>query len=157
MTEWGWRSERTKGIWRYGAGWIRPFAASAPALTVALLLVMFHFIGGTMTAAKGLLFDLPGGEPEEGEQTQLVALVMPLRHETMVFFDDTRYLLDDAVSTRLLGEQVAECVSRCDSKTLLALVDRRVPSGELMRLAALFRQNGVQRLLFAEKTAEAAE
>ena len=98
MTDWGWHPRRTTGIWQHGARWSRPFVAAAPFLTVLVLLLMFYFVGGTMTAAKGILFDLPEGGQTDGEPAELVALVMPLRHETVVFFDDARYLLGDAAS-----------------------------------------------------------
>ena len=157
MTDWGWRPRRTTGIWQHGARWSRPFIAAAPFLTVLVLLLMFYFVGGTMTTFKGVLFDLPEGGRTDGEPAELVALVMPLRHETVVFFDDSRYLLGDAASVRSLGEQIAERVSRSTSKTLLVLVDRRVRSGDVMGLATIARQGGVRRLLFAEKSQEASE
>ena len=152
-TPWGWTPERTLGIWRYGAAWMRPIAAAVPYITVLLLLAMLHFVGGTLTAAKGVLFDLPEAGLEDGESTGLVALVMPMPHETMVFFDDSRYLLGDEASLRALGENLALRAEKSSSKTLLVLADRRVAGGELMRIAAVARRNGVGRILFAEKKA----
>lgn len=156
-TQWGWTPERTLGIWRHGAAWMRPIAAAVPYLTVLLLLAMLHFVGGTLTSAKGVLFDLPEAGLAEGEATGLVALVMPMPHETMVFFDDSRYLLGDEASLRALGENLAMRVEKSPSRTLLVLADKRVAGGELMRLAAVARRNGVERLLFAEKKAETQE
>lgn len=157
MSAWGWSPARKVGIWRYGAGWLKPFVASAPFLTVALLALLFHIVGGKMTLAKGVLFDLPEGALTDGETTDVVALVMPMRHDTAVFFDDTRYLLGDAVSLRALGEHLAERVLKSERKSLLLLADRRVAGGDLMSLADLARKNGVRRILFAEKHAEVAE
>ena len=158
MTSWGWRPERTAGIWRHGAGWIRPFVAAAPFLSVLLSMMMLHFVSGTLTAARGVLFDLPVDDGHaEGEATELVVLVMPMRHATMAFFDDSRYLLDDAASVRALGERVAERISKSGSKTLLVLSDRRVAGGELMKIVTLARKNGVRRLLFSQKGEEASE
>lgn len=157
MTDWGWRPERTMGIWRHGAGWTRPIVAAAPYLTVLLLLLQFFLISGVLTVEKGVLFDLPEQGMDEGAATDLVALVVPMRHETMVFFDDSRYLLGDAASVRTLGEHVAARASRSELKSLLILADRRVSGGDLMTLAAVLRRNGIKRLLFAEKRAEANE
>ena len=157
MINWGWRPERTVGIWRYGAGWLRPFVASAPYLTVILLLVMFHLIGGTLTSAKGLLFDLPPGELADGAHAGLVAVVMPMRHETVVIFDDSRYLIGDAASVSALAEQMASRTGKDESKTLLVLADRRVSGGDLMSLAGVAKKCGVERILFAEKKAESRE
>ena len=158
MTDWRWRPERTTGIWRHGAGWMRPFVAAAPFLSVLLLLMLFRFVSGTLTLSQGVLFDLPEHDGfGEGESTELVLLVLPMRHETMAFFDDSRYLLDDAAPVRSLGERVAERVSESGSTTLLVLADRRVAGGELMKVATLVRKSGVRRLLFAKKNEEASE
>lgn len=157
MSPWGWSPERSQGIWRYGAVWLKPFVAAAPWLTVVLLLVMIHLVGGTFTAAKGVLFDLPAGQLAEGEATGLVALVMPTDHETLVFFDDSRYLLGDDASAATLREHLSESVRHTGDKTLLVLADRRVAGGDLMKLSGIARNGGVEKVLFAEKRQERAE
>ena len=50
-TPWKWTPERTLGIWRHGAPWLRPIVAAAPYITVVLLLLMMHVAGSAMTAA----------------------------------------------------------------------------------------------------------
>lgn len=157
MSPWGWSPERTQGIWRYGAVWLRPVVAAAPWLTVMLLVLMVHVVGNTLTSAKGVLFDLPTGAVDEGEATGLVALVMPRDRETLVFFDDARYLLDDDASMVSLGDHLSESVRRSGDRTLLVLADRRVSGGDLMRFAGIVKRNGVEKILFAEKKAEKAE
>lgn len=157
MSPWGWKPERTEGVWRYGAKWMQPFAAAVPWLTVILLLMMMFLVGGTFTSAKGVLFDLPEGTLADGEATGLVALVMPTEHETLVFFDDSRYVLGDVSSTAALSEHFAESVRRSGDKTLLVLADRRVAGGELFRFATIAKKGGVEKVLFAEKSQEKAE
>ena len=157
MSPWGWRPERTEGVWRHGAKWMQPFAAAVPWLTVILLLMMMFLVGGTFTSAKGVLFDLPEGTLADGEATGLVALIMPTEHETLVFFDDSRYLLGDTASTAALSAHLAESVRRSGDRTLLTLADRRVAGGELMRFAAIARRGGVEKVLFAEKRQEKGE
>ena len=157
MSAWGWSPERSQGIWRHGAVWMRPVVAAAPWLTVILLLLMLFAVGGTFTSSKGVLFDLPEGMLDEGEATGLVALIMPTDHETLVFFDDARYLLGDATSTKALGDHLAESVRRSGDKTLLVLADRRVAGGELMKFSGIARRGGVEKVLFAEKSAEKPE
>lgn len=157
MIDWGWKPERDQGIWRYGAGWMRPFVAACPYLTVLLLVLMFYTIGGRLTSAKGMLFDLPVGNLADGERTDLVAVVVPVRHETLVFFDDSRYLLGDAASLNSLAERLSERASRDGGKTLLVLADRRVVGGELMQLAAVARRSGLDKILFAERRKEISE
>ena len=157
MSPWGWQPERQLGLWRHGACWMRPFVAAAPFLTVLLLLLMMHFVAGTVTSAKGVLFDLPDASQDDSEPTGQVALVMPMAHDTLVFFDDSRYLLSDPASARSLAEHLAESIGRSEVKTLLVLADRRVAGGELMNLAAMARRGGAGKILFAEKKGEAAE
>ena len=48
-------------------------------------------------------------------------------------------------------------MSRLDRKTLLVLADRRVATGEIMKIAALARRSGVESVLFAEKRAGKAD
>lgn len=157
MSPWGWSPERTQGIWRYGAPWMRPFAAAVPWLTIGLLLLLMHFVGGTFTSAKGVLFDLPEAGLAEGEATELVALVMPMPHETLVFFDDSRYVLGDASSAAALREHLAERLGRTANRTMLVLADRRVSGGELMKFATIARKGGVSKVLFAERKASGQE
>ena len=157
MKGWGWRIEGDRGMWRYGAGWMRPFAAAVPWITVAMLLLLVWMVGGTLTSATGVLFDLPDAGAGDGEATELVALAMPMPHETLVFFDDARFVLGDGSSAAALGERIAENAARARSKTMLVLADRRIAGGELMRLAAIAKKSGVKRMLFAEKGASAQE
>lgn len=157
MSPWGWRPARSEGIWRHGPNGFKPLVAAAPYLSVLVLLAMLAVIGGTLTSAKGVLFDLPERGLAEGEPTKLVALVMPLHHETLVFFDDARYVLGDAVSVAALSQHLADRLSRANRRTLLVLADRRVAGGELMEFAGLARRGGAERILFAEKRAEKTE
>ena len=157
MSQWGWSPARNLGIWRYGAGWSRPIAAAIPYLTVCLLLIMMHMVGGTMTSCRGVLFDLPDGAQTDGEASELVALVMPVQHETMIVFDDARYLLGDAASMRSFGEDLSGSVERRTGKSLLILADRRVSTGHLMEIVSVAKRSGVGKVLLAGKREGDAE
>lgn len=151
MTSWGWNGTRARREPQVGVTWLRPLAAAVPWITVGVLLLMFHLIGGTFTSAKGVLFDLPSTGQEEGVRTKLVALVMPKPNETLVFFDDARFLLGDPVSASAFGTQLSERAAKTGERSLLVLADRRVAGGELMKLAGLARASGIERILFAER------
>ena len=152
MSRWKWAPERSEGIWRHGAVRFRPFLSAVPWITVLLLVEMVHLLGGTLVSAKGVLFDLPAGSGlVDGESAALVALVMPTPHGTIVFFDDARYALGDEASVAALGEHLADRAAKTDRKTLLVLADRRIATGELMKMAGMARASGVGRVLFAEK------
>ena len=154
MSPWKWTPERTQGIWRHGPAWLKPFAAAVPWLTVMLLLLMLYIIGGTLVTERGILFDLPDSSGlDEGERASLVALVMPMPHETLVFFDDARYTIGDETSAAAFVSHLEDRVSKSERKKLLVLADRRVATGELMKIAAMAKRTGVGSVLFAEKRA----
>lgn len=157
MIPWGWLADRDRSGAARGLAWLRPMSAAVPWVTVGLLLQMLVLVGGTLTTAKGVLFDLPEIGLSEGERTKLVALVMPMPHETLVFFDDARYTLGDEASASAFVAQLTERAGKLGEKTVLVLADRRVSGGDLMRLAALVRKSGVERVLFAEKRAREGE
>ncbi len=136
--------------------WMRPFSAAVPWITVGILLLMFQLIGDTLHSAEGVLFDLPAAGLNEGAETKLIALVMPMtregtRRETLVFFDDARFVLGEDASEAVFSSELAERVAKTGETVLLVFADRRVPGGELMRLATLVKKSGINRILFAER------
>lgn len=160
MTPWGWSAERAARGRFGGLQWLHPFAAAVPWITVGLLMMMMHVVGGATTSREGVLFDLPDAGFADGVDTKLVALVIPMPKEprkTLVFFDDARFTIGDDVSLAAFAGQLAERTAKTDNRTLLVLADRRVSGGDLMKFAAVARKSGVERILFAEKRAEAQE
>ena len=160
MSSWGWKGkvDRAQSLQRFTAPWLKPYAAAASWLTVFVLLLTLYMIGGTFTAAEGVLFDLPDNCVGDGEATELVALVMPAtgNDENLAFFDDARYRLGDSASVSSFSEHLAERAAKSRSKTLMVLADWRVQGGELMKIAALAKAAGVDRVLFAEKRRQEA-
>ena len=156
-SKWGWTPAQTQGVWGHGATWLRPVSAAAPYLTVLLLLLMLYVVSGTLASATGLLFDLPGTTSRDGAATELVALILPREHETLAFFDDSRYILGDESSFKAFGESITARAEKSPSKTLLVLADRRVPVEDLMKIADVARRGGVSKVLFAGKNMENAE
>ena len=155
--EWGWRPAQTEGIWRHGARWIKPFFAAAPWITLVLLLVMFGLLGDTLTAAPGVVFDLPAPVGRQAVVPDATMLVIPSSNAgassgTLAFFDDARYVLGDPQSVALLREQLLTHVQNGSARaTLLVLADRRVPAGELMKLVGIARESGVRYVQIAER------
>jgi len=156
-TPFGWKPERFQGIWRHGTPCLKPLVEAAPWLTVALLLLLFHVIGGTLVSEKGALFDLPDTALSDGEVTGPVALLVPNTNNTMVFFDDSRYILNDDASVQSLIDHLKETQLRFNRKTLLVLADKRISTGDLLRFTALVRESGITKVLFAEKKSDIEE
>ena len=156
-SEWNWLPPPDEGIWRYGAAWMKPLAASAPWLTLAMLLGITALAGNRFVAAPGIVMDMPTTAVGEGEVASLTALVLPMAREsgggeeTFVFFDDARFTLSDPASAAALRRSVQERMSTDRSGVLLLLADRRVPSGDMMTLTELARKAGVHRVEIAEK------
>ena len=156
---WGWRPRRSAGIWDCGPRWARPFLAAAPWITVGLLVVMFAVTSGRLVSNPGVLFDLPDGDAAAQDVAPShVALMLAVPREnaggseTLVFFDDARYMLSDDASAKQLAARITECMAHDSSDgTLLLLCDRRVTHGEVMRFTALAGKAGVRMVQVAEK------
>lgn len=158
MKKWGWRlPSALQGIWQFGTGWLKPIIMAVPWITVGILLLMIHMIGGTMTSAEGVVFNLPDEDLQDGAPTSLVALVMPMKSSggTYVFFDDARYSLGGETSLATFGEHLADRVSKTNEHTLLILADRGVTCEELSMLAAVSRRSGLSKVLFANRRKKA--
>jgi biopolymer transport protein ExbD len=128
-----------------------------PWITVCLLTLMMYMLSGTLTRNEGVVFDLPETGLGEGESTDLVVLMMPHGHDTFAFFDDARYVMGDSAQCAQLGEQLSERAGKTSLKTLLVLADKRVQMGDLMRLAAIARTSGLEKILFAKRRQEKPE
>ena len=155
--EWGWRPAQAEGIWRHGARWTKPLFAAVPWITLALLLVMFALLGDTLTAAPGVVFDLPAPVGRQAASPDATMLVLPSANVgesggTLAFFDDARYVLDDPQSVALLREQLfAHVQENAARPALLVLADSRVASGDLHQIVGLARKAGVKQVQIAER------
>jgi len=155
--EWGWRPAQAEGIWRHGARWTKPLFAAVPWITLALLLVMFGLLGDTLTAAPGVVFDLPAPVGRQATVPGATMLVLPSANTgesggTLVFFDDARYVLGDRQSVALLREQLLARVQEDSARaTLLVLADRRVAAGDLLQLVGIARESGIRHVQIAER------
>lgn len=154
QSHWGWRPRQSEGIWRHGCAWTKPFFAAVPWVTLALLLGLFAFIGDRLPQVPGLMCDLPARVAGQTEATGLAALVLPsadAKGESLVFFDDARYSLSDKISVDTLKDRLSVRAGAEPSRTFLLLADRRVPTGDIMRLVDLARGSGLMRVQIAER------
>ena len=63
-SEWNWLPPPDEGIWRHGAAWMRPFAVSAPWITLAILMGLMARVATARPPALLLLADrrVPSGD-----------------------------------------------------------------------------------------------
>lgn len=146
-----WQPPRFEGVWHHGTAALRPLVASAPWLSLLLLLVLFDLVGGALVTDRGALFDLPETELAQGAVTGPVLWIVPVQRDTLVYFDDARYRLGDEASAQAFVSHLADVVRAGDSRALLVLADARVSTGDLLKLGALVKKSGVQKVLVAEK------
>ncbi len=152
MTSWGWKRERTTCSGRLPVA-LRALSMVVPWLTAGLLFVMFMMIGGTFTTETGALFALPESTVTDADESAAVALLLPTAQGTLVFFDDTRYILEDDAQMESFSTQLSERLNAVENATLLALADVRIRHGIILRFAEIARRSGARRILFAEKKA----
>lgn len=124
---------------------------AVPWITVLMLAVMMYMVAGTLTRGEGVVFALPEEGTGESETSRLVAVLSPQKHDTLVFFDDVRYVLADDAQMAQLGAQLAQGASLTGEKTMLVLADARIPLGDAMRFAKIVKSSGIERIFFANK------
>ena len=155
--KWQWRAASDAGVWAHGAKWARPLAAAAPWVSLALLVALFGIVSREVTLARGTVFDLPASAAADADDPGLTAFVLPVPRdagggeETLVFFDDARFVPADSASAANLQSRLSARASDARSGTLLLLADRRVPAGDLMKLMALARKAGLKHVQVAER------
>ncbi len=155
--KWHWRAVSDAGVWSHGAKWARPFSAAAPWVSLALLMATFALVSGEMVVARGTVFDMPPTGVKDVDVPGLTAFVLPVPREagggdeTMVFFDDDRFVPADPRSEAHLASRLSSFVSSAKNVNLLLLADRRVPSGDLMNIMAIARKAGVRHVQVAER------
>lgn len=123
-------------------------------LSVVILGMMMWILAGKFSKAEGQLFELPSYGDREGLVTELVAIVFPASHDTLVFFDDARYSLSDEESLANFQVHLSEAVEKSNRPYLLVLADKRVTTDELMHLTSTAKKSGVEKLLLAERRSE---
>ena len=157
IRSWGWMPPRADGIWRYGPSWLRVFSAAVPWITLGVIGLMFHVASGVLCGSQGVRFELPVSGIDDMATASLVALVMPSDGRTLVYFDDVRYSFGETSSEVAFGDHLTDRVAGAADRSLLLLVDRRVPSGDLMGVVAAARNAGVARVLVAARREEIEE
>ena len=149
--QWGkWRSETLRDRFsRHGWGGAALFAA-APWVNLALLVVLLLALGDRILVRPGVVFELPRAPFREGLRYGLTAVMIPVartnRQETLVFFDDERFMLGVPSQLEQLTDRIHARVALEPRREILLLADRRIPHGDVMAVVNLAREAGVGRV-----------
>lgn len=143
-----------RNIYRFGGPWTQALSIAVPwinAIILVLLLVMVH---RKIAVTPGVMFDLPQAPLREGSHATMTAMMIPVGSEnrpggqdTLIFFDDDRFLTSDAQQWEALSDRLREIAGHNQQDgTLLLLADKRVPHGDVMNFVNLARESGVKRV-----------
>ncbi len=146
-----------RNVYRFGGVWAQVLLTAVPWIDVIVVVVLLLAVDRRIVISPGVIFDLPKSAFREGTHAGLTALMIsvardtPGGEETLVFFDDDRYSIQDPEQMAVLSEHVKNRASFGARSELLLLADKRVPHGDVMRFVNAAREAGVQRVNVAEK------
>ncbi len=163
MRNWGWSRKRPGHLGRKSLPmWLRALSAAVPWITVLVLFLMVAKIGGMFFLDKGTVIELPDGAGDV-LKSEAVAFMFYTNEGTLVFFDDTRYVLKNSSQMDMFSRQLSRKVSYTsvsddgvDSSgaSLLLLIDRRITVEEQMMVVRIAKKSGIARVMIAEKKDE---
>jgi biopolymer transport protein ExbD len=137
--------------------WFKQLVQIAPWLTLVLLIAMFLFLQAALAPAPSVAFELPEPGAADSVAPGLVALVVvsdvggAQNEGVLLFFDDDRYVLSDSASMEEFATRLANRASDTKCNVLTLLCDKRVPTGDVMRIMAIARRQGLAHVQLAEK------
>lgn len=164
MRRWGWSRRRPDRLGKKSLPmWLRALSAAVPWITVLVLFLMITKIDGLFFLDSGTLIDLPDGSADRA-RCHTVAFMLYSDEGTLVFFDDTRFVLENPSQMEKLSRQLSERISYVPTSevsegavhdasrpTLLLLVDKRITVEDQMAFVRIARKSGVERVMIAEK------
>ena len=154
---WSQRVRRLRDIYRFGGPWARAWLVSAPWINAGLIALLLLAVHQRMLVTPGVLFDLPAAPVREGVESSLAALMIPMLREgvggeeTLVFFDDERYRMQDEEQRAALAASLRRRLSLGARRELLLLADKRIAHGDVMAFVHMAREAGAQRINVAGK------
>lgn len=155
---WSRQVRRHRTVFRFGGPWAQALLSTVPWVTALLLALLLALLHGRLAVTPGVAFDLPTAPLREGSRARLTALMLqvtrgdlPAGEETLIFFDDDRYVAQDPEQRLLLAGRLQDRMTLSVQRELVLLADKRVPHGEIMRFVQTARKAGAQRVLVAEK------
>jgi len=154
---WSERIRAKRSVYRFGGVWAQAMLIAVPWLNAIILVVALLAANNRIAITAGVVFELPTAPLQEGSQDGLTVLMFSVSHETqageetLVFFDDERYLIQDEEQSARLVNRISGSLSIERQQDVLLLADKRVPHGDVMQFVNIARKAGAKRINVAEK------
>lgn len=154
---WSRQIRKHRSVYRFGGVWARTMLGAVPWVNAVILVVLLLAVHGQLAVTPGVAFDLPRAPLREGARRSLTALMIVVprdtsgSEETLIFFDDDRYVSQDEDQMAMLAERLRNRMALGRSRELLLLADKRVPHGDVMRFVNVAREAGMRQVNVAEK------
>jgi biopolymer transport protein ExbD len=154
--QWGaWSADGLRTRFRPRSRIGQAFLQIVPWVDFGVVMLLFLALSQRLTLRPGVMFDLPRAAFREGlhrgPSLVMISAQRAQGAETLIFFDDVRYQLDEPANVEVLRAELARAALRPAGRQLLLLADRRVPHGDVVTLVNLARAVGVQRVNVAVK------
>jgi len=135
-----------------------PLFSATPWLSTVLILGALHVAHDRMAVTPGVMFDLPPAPLTEGTHAGAATVLMfsvsretLTGEETLVFFDDERYRIQDDEQFKRLSDRLGERSGIERYQEMLLLADKSVPHGDVMKFVNMARKAGVRHVTVAQK------
>ena len=154
---WSQEVRESRTVHRFGGALMRTLTTVAPWLSVIIIVAVLFVAHSRIAVTPGVVFDLPPAPFLEGTQAGLTVLMFSVSRETqageetLVFFDDERYLIQDEEQIARLANRISASISIERHDDVLLLADKRVPHGDVMQFVNIARKAGAKRINVAEK------
>jgi len=132
-----------------------------PWVDIVFLLLFLGLLDMEFVLQPGVVVNLPETPFREGLRSQMIAVVLSVngdqsaKREDIVFFDDERFLVDDAQQMGALKQAFSESARLHSESSLIIQADEKVSHGTIMRLLEMARDVGIRYAnLASEETRE---
>jgi len=146
-----------RSIYRFGGVWAQAMLIAVPWLNAIILVIALFAVNQRIAITPGIVFELPTAPLHEGSHGGLTVLMFAVSRETqageetLVFFDDERYLIQDDDQSARLANRLSGSLSIGHQPDVLLLADKRVPHSDVMHFVNIARKAGAKRINVAEK------
>jgi len=155
--QWSQHVRTKRSVFRFGGMWGQAMHLAVPWINAIIIMVALLAVNNRIAITAGVVFELPSAPLHEGSHDGLTVLMFSVSRdiqageETLVFFDDERFLIQDEEQSARLANRISGSISIERHQDVLLLADKRVPHGDVMQFMNIARKAGAKRINVAEK------